>query len=192
LLSFFLNWELVDWTRNVNKLVRNSKHTLLKSQKNNIQRDQSWRFYLNARYFTVYCTEKLNRLWHKKKMACAPSHIKQLTVMFQTFASIGLKTCHNRSRTFLMQLIKSLVTSDFLLVSNDIEQLVQVFRYYCAECSYSFRVIDFVFQCIICILTQCNFFSWFSENCMPGFAGKLVVNISNFVVFFLILVASKR
>jgi hypothetical protein len=64
-----------------------------------------------------------------KKLVCAPIDRTQMTVMFRTFVSIGLLTCHNRARTVLMQLIRSLVTSDFLLVSNDIEHLVQVFRY---------------------------------------------------------------
>jgi hypothetical protein len=35
----------------------------------------------------------------------------------------------------LMQLFTSLVTSDLLLASNDIEHLMQVFQYYYAECS---------------------------------------------------------
>jgi hypothetical protein len=100
-----------------------------------------------------YITQKLPRriethqLWrlhwktkslgaHKKN--CAPSDRKRLTVMIRKLDSNGSITCHNRLTTFLMQLIRSLETSDFFLFSNDIDHLVQVF---------GFRVIDFVFQC---------------------------------------------
>jgi hypothetical protein len=62
-----------------------------------------------------------------KKLICAPSDQKQLTLMFKTFALTVLVTCHNRLTTFLMQLFGSLVTSEFLLVSNDIEHLIQIF-----------------------------------------------------------------
>jgi hypothetical protein len=71
----------------------------------------------------------------KNEMFCAPSDRKRLTVMFQKLDSNGSVTCHNRSTIFLMQLIRSLETSDFLLFSNAIDHLVQVFGFYCAECS---------------------------------------------------------
>jgi hypothetical protein len=49
--------------------------------------------------------------------------------MILKLASNGAETCHKRSTTFLMQLIRSLVTSDFLLFSNDIDHLAQVFGF---------------------------------------------------------------
>jgi hypothetical protein len=45
----------------------------------------------------------------------------------------ALNFCLNRSTTFLIKLFRSLVTSDFLFVSNDIEHFVQVFGKYCAK-----------------------------------------------------------
>jgi hypothetical protein len=89
---------------------------------------------------TYTFTEKRNRLEHTNIFFVLQAMIRKLD-------SNGSVTCHNRSTTFLTQLIRSLVTSDFLLFSNDIDHLVQVFGIYCAECSMSLRVIDFVFQC---------------------------------------------
>jgi hypothetical protein len=77
-------------------------------------------------------TEKRNRLGHTKKKCFAPSDRKRLTVMIRKLDSNGSVTCHNRSITFLIQLIRLLETSDFLLFSNDIDHLVQVFGFYCA------------------------------------------------------------
>jgi hypothetical protein len=44
--------------------------------------------------------------------------------MIRKLDSNGSVTYHNRSTTFLIQLIRSLVTSDFLLFSKDIDHLV--------------------------------------------------------------------
>jgi hypothetical protein len=60
----------------------------------------------------------------QKELVCAPSDSKQLTVMFRNFDSTDSVTRHKPLTTFLMQQIRSLVTSDFSLVSNDIEHLV--------------------------------------------------------------------
>jgi hypothetical protein len=62
-----------------------------------------------------------NKIACGTKLVCAPSDRKHLTVMFLTFASTRLVTCHNRPTIFLMQLIRSLVTSDVLL---DIEHFL--------------------------------------------------------------------
>jgi hypothetical protein len=60
-------------------------------------------FIHNTRLF--YCTEKRNRLRHTI-FFCAPSDRKRLTVMIWKLDSTGSFTCYNRSRTFLMQLIR--------------------------------------------------------------------------------------